>query len=57
MGGYVEQGPPQSPNGQPLKRAAHHVKDSDLMLMQYVGKCQRNAVGISVHEQLEGRDP
>ena len=32
MGGYVEQGLAQSPNGQPIEEDAHKVKDSDLML-------------------------
>lgn len=32
MGGYVEQDPAQSPNGQPIEEDAHTVKDSDLML-------------------------
>lgn len=32
MGGYVEQSPAQSTNGQPFEEVAHTVKDSDLML-------------------------
>lgn len=32
MGGYVEQGPAQSTNGQPIEEVAHTVKDNDYML-------------------------